>query len=415
MKKILTLALGTLLSFGLFSCGASEEFKPKYDTDKKCEISIFGHYENFEAIEDEFIRFNRYYPNASLSYRCLDKNNYKKIITTSLKSETPPDIFFTFPWMIEDNTYSDLFEYTEDLSKTNINLSVIRDGLISKKNNTSPLVPIYLTTYGMMVNEDLFKKENIAIPNSYNELISSCQSFKDKNYLNVMMGYTSDILYPMFFPHFCSKIKGNTNAITELNNLNPNAGEYLRESLTLVNDFMSHNFINLEECANLEDDYEAVIYRFFEGDIPMMLASGRTVSGTEKRETLSEKFTQNPFKYSLRPIPTNDNGGVFLNSVNLCFSVNKYSKNLEMTNEFMRFLINSKELDNMSKLKRLMTPAKDMSLDNMYSSFNKVEAIDISSLGLNDTADQKIRAIGSKVAQGKITIDNAIANWTTIE
>ena len=147
----------------------------------------------------------------------------------------------------------------------------------------------------------------------------------------------------------------------------------------------------------------------------MMLASGQTVCGTEKREKQSESFTKNPFKYSLRPIPTLDKGGVFLNSVNLCFSVNKKSKNIDIANEFMRFLISNEELGNMSKIKRLMTPAKDMSLDNIYASFSEAEPIYISQLGLNDKADQKIRTCGSKVAQGKLSIEDAIKNWSTIE
>lgn len=415
MKKIIGLFNLFLLAFGLSSCtGEKEEFKPKYDTNKEYQVNVVGHYGNFEAIEDEFVRFNNYYPNAKLTYTCLD--NYKKIITTSLSSESPPDIFFAFPWMIDDPSYSEIFNFTEDFSNDSygIDLSVIREELLSKKNNEIPMLPIYVTTYGMMVNEDLFNKESISIPKTYDELIDACQAFKNKNYSNIMMGHTSQILYPMFFPHFCSKIKDNSKAINELNELKKEAGEYLRDSLNLVNDFMSHDFINLEECSKLEDDYEAVIKRFFEGDVPMMLASGQTVSGTEKREKLSEAFLNNPFKYSLRPIPSTDKGGIFLSSVNLCFAVNKNSKNLEMTNEFMRFLIDDEELDNMSKIKRLMTPAKDMSLDNIYASFSDAEAIAISSLGLNDTADQKVRTVGSKVAQGKISIDDAINSWNTI-
>ena len=415
MKRIASLLSASLLLLGLCSCTGEEEFKPKYDTEKEYHISVVGHYENFEAIEDEFVRFNKYYPNAQLTYTCLD--NYNKIITTALNSESAPDIFFTFPWMIEDSSYSEMFDFTEDLSsKSNdIDLSVIRDGLFSKKGNETPMVPIYVTTYGMMVNEDLFNKESISIPKTYDELVNACQSFKDKNYENVMMGHTSQILYPMFFPHFCSKINNNPEAIEDLNELKLEAGEYLRDSLNLVSDFMSHDFINLEECAKLKNDYDAVIKRFFEGDVPMMLASGQTVSGTEKREKQSEAFTNNPFKYSLRPIPSSDNGGIFLNSVNLCFSVNKKSKNLDMTNEFMRFLINDKELDNMSKIKRLMTPAKGISLDNIYASFGEASFISVSNLGLNDTADQKVRTVGSKVAQGKISIDDAINSWNTIE
>ena len=415
MKKVFGILTASLLTFGLFACTNSKEFKPNYDTKKEYHVSVAGHYKNFEAIEEEFVRFNKYYPNAILTYTYLD--NYNKIISTSLNSEDAPDIFFTFPWMINDPSYSEIFNFTEDFSKNpgDIDISVIRDGLLSKKDEEIPMVPIYVTTYGMMVNEDLFNKESITIPKTYNELITSCQAFKDKGYQNVMMGHNSMIMYPMYFPNVCSKIKDNKTAIQELNELKPEAGEYLRDSLNMISDFMSKGFINLDNCNELENDYDAVIKKFFEGDIPMMLASGQVVSGTEKRESQSEAFTSNPFKYSLRPIPSTDKGGIFLNSVNLCFSINKKSSNLDMANEFMRFIISDEELGNMSKIKRLMTPAKDMSLDRMYASFSEAEAIYISNLGLNDTADQKIRTVGSKVAQGKISIDDAINNWTTIE
>lgn len=415
MKKIFTVLASSLLTLSLFSCSsAKKEFEPKYDINKEYNVNVVGHYENFEAIEDEFVRFNKYYPNANLTYTYLD--NYNKVITTALNSSESPDIFFTFPWMANDSSYSDMFNFTEDLSTSpgDIDLSVIREGLLTKRNNEIPMVPIYVTTYGMMVNEDLFSKEKVDIPKNYNELVASCQKFKDNGYENVMMGHTSLIMYPMYFPHVCYNIKDNQKAINDLNELKPEAGEYLRDSLSLVSDFMNKGFINLENCKGLKNDYDAVIKRFFKGDIPMMLASGQTVSGTEKREKQSVEFTNDPFKYSLRPIPTLSNGGVFLNSVNLCFSINKKSNNLDIANEFMRFLISNDELGNMSKIKRLMTPAKDMSLDNMYVSFSDATPIYISNLGLNDTADQKIRTAGSKVAQGTISIEEAISNWTTM-
>ena len=415
MKKIIGVLTASLLTLGLFACSNKEkEFKPLFDASKEYNISVVGHYENFEAIEDEFVRFNKYYPKAKLTYTYL--NNYNKIISTALNSESAPDIFFTFPWMINDSSYSELFTFTEDFSKKpgDIDLSVIREGLISKKNDEIPMLPIYVTTYGMMVNEDLFKKEEINIPKTYNELVDLCQKFKDKGYENVMMGHSSLIMYPMYFPHVCYKIKDNQSAINDLNELKPEAGMYLRDSLNLVSNFMNKGFINLDNCSQLKNDYDAVIKRFFQGDVPMMLASGQTVSGTEKREKQSENFTNNPFKYSLKPIPSLSDGGIFLNSVNLCFSVNKKSENLDITNEFMRFLISNEELGNMSKIKRLMTPAKDMSLDNIYASFSDAKPIYISNLGLNDTADRKIRNVGSKVAQGKITVDDAINNWATL-
>ena len=110
--------------------------------------------------------------------------------------------------------------------------------------------------------------------------------------------------------------------------------------------------------------------RFFEGDVPMMLGSGDMVSGTQKRESKSEAFLAEPFKYKFYVVPIDDDGGYFLDSVNLFFSVNKNSANLDMTNEFIRFLMREKELGNMAAIKRLITPTNDFSLDEVYSSLD---------------------------------------------
>ena len=330
MKKLAGMLFGGLAIFvTLTSCNKnSDKFTPRYDQNISCKISMVGHYENFEAIEDEFKYFNEYYPNVELSYTYL--NNYNSIIITSLGSNNSPDLFFTYPWMIGNNSYNELFDYTENLSDKDldINLSNIRDGLIYKdaSNNVS-MVPIYTTTYGMIINENLFEKESIEIPKTYDELVSACQAFKDKGYSYPMLGHSSMVMYPMYFPHFISQINGKEEALNKLNNLSSDAGELMRPSLNIVKDFMNHNFIDLNECKKLKNDRDAVIERFFAGDVPMMLSSSNAVSGTEKRETLITAYKDNPFNYSFHPVPSSKDGGIFLNSVSLCFSVNKKSKN----------------------------------------------------------------------------------------
>ena len=83
---------------------------------------------------------------------------------------------------------------------------------------------------------------------------------------------------------------------------------------------MGHGYVDLESCNALENDYQAVIMRFFEGDVPIMFASGNTVSGTEKRESQSEKFSANPFKYSFHPVPSTEEGGYVLNAISIGFA-----------------------------------------------------------------------------------------------
>ena len=143
------------------------------------------------------------------------------------------------------------------------------------------------------------------------------------------------------YPYFCETVANDAEAVKKLNALDASAGEYMRPTLEKMEQFMKDGCADPDACAAIEDNYEAVILRFFEGDVPMMTCSGDTVSGTKKRESRSEAFIANPFIYTFVPVPMSDDGANFLDMPNLQFSVNKDSGNLDMANEFMRFLITS--------------------------------------------------------------------------
>ena len=424
MKKVLCILVLLFTLFAFTSCKEEEKdegFKPLLDQEISGVISVAGHYDNFKELEEEFNRFNQYYPNVELKYTKLD--NYNRVIATTLLSDAAPDIYFSMPWMMDSEEYSALFENAEDLSDPNlkIDLSCIRDGLLSKdKLGKTSIVPIFTTTYGMMVNEDIFEKENIAIPKTYNELVDACAKLKQAGYENPVMGYNNNtsLLYSLFFPHFCASIAGNEKAIQDLNELKPEAGEYMRSSLNLISDFMSKNIVNLESCNELADDYNAVIKRFFEGDIPMMFSASNTVSGTQKREDPRySNFKEHPFKYCFCPVPSTETGSFFLNTISIGFTVNKNSKNLSVANEFMRFLVSTSELNTMAQNKRMVTSCKDMKLDEIYSSFSeKIDAIIyMYDLGLADSPDAQVRKAGAQVTNGTMTVDEAIAAFGTFK
>ena len=421
-------ALVMLLVLALAACGSSgkpketeqkADFAPKLDTNTSCSIRVAGHYNNFEALEAEFNRFNQYYPNVELSYTYLD--NYKKTIVSALGSEEAPDVFFVYPQMPTQPEYSALFEAAEDLSAESlgIDLSCIREAILYKDaEGHVPYVPVYSSTYGMLVNEEIFEKEKIAIPGTYTELIAACEALQKAGYASPIMGHPSMLVYPLYFPYFCGQIMGKDDVLSQLNALDPTAGEYMRGAMELAADFMGRGFVDQELCAQLENDYEAVILRFFEGDVPMMLASSGTVSGTEKRQSMSEAFTAHPFRYSFYPVPSTDQGGYFLETISMGFAVNKNSANLDMTNEFMRFLVSTSELNQMAQMKRMVSPCNDMSLDGVYAAFGKVPSdhiINLSRLGLGDEADTQVRKAGRKVSSGQLTVDEAVAAFGTLE
>ena len=150
----------------------------------------------------------------------------------------------------------------------------------------------------------------------------------------------------------------------------------------------------------------------------MMLCNGDTVSGTKKRESQSEAFTNSPFSYTFVPVPMTEKGGYFIDSPSIEFSVNKDCDNLEMTNEFMRFLISNSELNAMAAVKRLGSPTKDLSSDAVYAPFGQVPADRIISpevLGILDPLTVQIREASFQVGRGDITLDQAVAMYGSFE
>lgn len=423
MRSRLLIVLAALLSlcFSYFAANGAG-FEPAFDPDTEAEITVAGSYNNFEALEAMFEEFGRYYPNVEMSYLKLD--SYNNTIATALYGEEAPDIYCMQTWMISREPYQILFDRAENLSDPdlNIDLSGIRPGLIyHDPNGETPMLPIFSTAFGVLVNENLFRKEGLTIPTTFDELVAVTQKLKEAGCQSPIMGFNSNLsmFYSLEYPDFVSRIKDNPEAIQKLNALDPEAGEYLRPTLEFVKSVMDLGMIDLEKCAEeIPDDYQGMILRFFEGDVPMIVVNGDTVSGTAKRESLSESFMEHPFRYSFHLIPSSNEIGFFLNPLLLAFAVNKNSADLEMTNEFIRYIASAESLNRMAQIKRLITPSKDFSLDKVYDSlgdFDEAHTIHPQALGLLDDAIQQMRFAAYAVANGKMTIDEAIAAYGTLE
>lgn len=430
MKKTICMLLAVLMIVGMTACGAKKQeattekgFRPSLETSVRCHISVVGNYNNFESLEAEFDRFNEYYPNVELAFTKID--DYNNMIGTVLNGNDAPDIYVNFSWMYGREQYKASIDHAEDLANhaLGLDLDCIRSNIILKtEDGTLPMVPVFSNTYGMLVNNDLFEKEGLSIPTTYQELLAVCDAFREKGYENPMMGFSNKETTSLFsltaYPFFCATIAQDEKAVKKLNALDPSAGEYMRLTLERTLQFVNDGCVDLDACAEIENNYDAVIIRFFEGNVPMMICSGDAVSGTKKRESSSEAFSANPFTYTFAPVPMSDEGAYFLDVPNLQFSVNKDSPNLDMANEFMRFLITSEELNEMARNKGLMSPTKDLSFNSMYSAFGNVPESRILSpeeFGLMDDAVIQFRQANYGVGTGKMSIDEAIAQFGKFE
>ena len=430
MKKTICMLLAVLMIVGLTACGAKKQeattgkgFRPSLDTSVSCHISVVGNYNNFESLEAEFDRFNEYYPNVELAFTKID--DYNNMIGTVLNGNDAPDIYVNYSWMYGREQYIASIDHAEDLADPalGLDLDCIRSNIIlNTDDGTIPMVPVFSNTYGMLVNNDLFEKEGLSIPTTYQELLAVCDAFREKGYENPMMGFSNKETTSLFtltaYPFFCGTIAQDEEAVKKFNALDPSAGEYMRPTLQRTVQFVNDGCVDLDACAEIENNYDAVILRFFEGDVPMMICSGDAVSGTKKRENNSEAFSANPFTYTFAPVPMSDEGAYFLDVPNLQFSVNKDSPNLDMANEFMRFLITSEELNEMARNKGLMSPTRDLSFNSMYAAFGNVPESRILSpeeFGLIDDAVKQFRQANYGVGTGTMSIDEAIALFGKFE
>ena len=425
MKKKLCTILAVLLAVVPMICVSRVQaesdaaFQPRLDTDTSCEITVIGSYSNFEALEAEFDSFNEFYPDVELSYWKPD--DYNNLLGTVLESNNAPNIFFSNPWMIGNEKYQTVLDHMEDLSdpQLGLDLECIRPSLLSTDADGKLLmVPVFARNYGMLVNHDLFEKEGLQVPTTWEELLSVCAAFREKGYDSPMMGYSADasgcLMNILVYPEVVAALAGDPEALQAANGLDPSAGECMRRGLEAMMQLIGNGYINLEKCNEISDNYTQVILRFFEGDVPMMICTGDTVSGTGKRESQSEAFSKAPFTYYFMPVPLSEDGGYFVDSPSVEFSVNKTCDNLDMTNEFMRFLITRKELNKMASVKRLVTPTTDLSFDAVYKPFGQIpteRVLSPEAIGITDPLAAQVRNAAYQVGTGSITIDEAISQY----
>ena len=428
MKKTLCVILSALLTVVLMTCacpayaGSAGAFQPRLNTDTSCEITVVGSYSNFEALEAEFESFNEIYPNVELTY--LKPDDYENLLGIVLESKNPPNIFFSFPWMYGNDKFVTAFEHMEDLSdpQLGLDLECIRPNLLKYSDGQLLTVPVFARNYGMLVNNDLFEKEGLQVPSTWDELLAVCKAFLSKGYDSPMMGYSagpsSCLMSILVYPEVVAALADDPEALQAANEMDPAAGECMRRSLESMMQLIGSGCINLDKCNEISDNYTQVILRFFEGDVPMMICTGDTVSGTAKRESQSEAFSSHPFTYTFVPIPLSENGGYFIDSPSIEFSVNKTCDNLDMTNEFMRFLISREELNKMASVKRLVTPTKDLSFSAVYEPFGRVPEERVlcpETIGITDALFVQVRNAAYQVGTGAAAIDDVVSQYGSLK
>lgn len=114
------------------------------------------------------------------------------------------------------------------------------------------------------------------------------------------------------------------------------------------------------------------------------------VSGMKKRESKSETFSANPFEYEFLYAPLGDKGAYAYQQPWYGFSVNKDSEEKEIAVEFLRFMMQEKEIDGMASIKGLPSVAEN-GTDEWYAGLRDAKSIEASFINDGSVPDS-IRA-----------------------
>ncbi len=353
-KRILlscTAALTALsLGCGLSGCGKQAEktgsdtagFTPRLDTEASVTLELGGFMGNFEALNEVINDFNEIYPNVSLSY----EQNSVYMLRDYLNNNTGVDLFMTAAKNLYDKDTSEDYvaDCCVDLSKEDIDLSAIDASLLSYGTVDGALVqvPLTRTVYGMAVNKTLLKEEGIEVPETYKQFLDALSALSDKGYTPVMASenHVYAELAAGMAMNLIEEGKGEAEAALP-------AFERLESLLPYTDPALNGEMSS--------DNYDASIMRFFEGDIPFWVCGTESFSGTKKRESKSETYSASSFEYEFMEVPLGDDGVYSYAEPWYGFSVNKESDNLEYALEFIRFLAQPEELDELASIKGMPT------------------------------------------------------------
>ena len=195
-KKISALLLTIALTSSLVACGkkASDNSKAA-ETNKKITLKFWhiwtsdtdSNKKNVEAVIKEWNDAN---PNVQIESEGTENEAYKTKIKTAISANEAPDIFVTWgagfskPF-IDAGKVLPLDDYSKDGTKEKLLTGALTYLTYNEKTYGLP----YTSDIGIFyVNKEMFEKNNIKIPETYDDLLVATKAFKAKGITPLAVG-----------------------------------------------------------------------------------------------------------------------------------------------------------------------------------------------------------------------------------
>lgn len=380
MKKqcSLLLAAGMSAAILLTGCQKAEAqpeqavqnggFAPSMDTAAQLELTVYGSWSNFEALEAVALDWNEIYPNVTISYSKID--DYNKQLDAIVTAAEKPDmvLFGTTDYYANKDAIADALV---DLSDVGLDTSAYQDGVLASTMYNGKMVVVNwgMQTTGFIVNEDLLAKCGLSVPSTHEEFLDVCSKLKAEGYVPLQGCYLNT---------YTCMLKNDRNArmakeadqdalYQRFEAAEPGCGAYFDPEFETMFELLENGYIDPDLDMSIEDIYEYSILHFFEGNTPFFSSTAETVSGMKKRESKSEAFTNNPFSYSFVSLPVEADTPVLSISTLQGLAAVSGAQNEEWAKEFLRFMCSADELNKMAETKGVPALTKNSSQDHRFA------------------------------------------------
>lgn len=363
MKKVTAFFVSALVAvsaLSLTACGEQSqqgqtketEFTPRLDTNTTTTLDIAGFMGNFEALDYVINGFNEIYRNVTIFY---DENS-TYMLPDYLENNKNVDIFMTADENFQRPGYQgyDVADQCLDLSK-DIDLSAVRSEVLSfgQKDGKQVQLPMAMNAFGVVVNKTLLEQEGLSVPKNYEEFLSTLEVLKEKGY-TPLQGSDQHLYGELLLNEMMNILHDDPQVLADLMAGKESAADALLPSFQKLDTIVEKGYTDYKLNQTYPaDNYDGSIMAFFEGDMPFYVCSAECVSGMKKRESKSEAYTANPFEYEFLYTPDGTTGTYGYSEPWYGFSIYKDSDDIEVAEEFLRYMAQESNLNAMADIKGL--------------------------------------------------------------
>lgn len=339
-KRILTLMLCSILSLSMTACGNSTK-QTSSGTDGKVVIKFFHRWPNepkntyYKQVVAEFEKQN---PNIKVQMDSVLNDSYKEKIRVLVSSNEIPDIFSSWSDSFAENLVASgkvkaldsLYQNDKDWS------SQIIESQIKPFTFNGKIYGVPLTIDGKVFfyNKDIFQKNGLTPPKTFDELISILDKLKAAGYKTPIIEGLSDSWAIAHYIGTMNQRMLDPEVIKK--DYNPKTGEFTDAGyIKVLEDFKKLTSYMGQTATSI--DHEAARNMFSSGEVPIVYAQIAEIKLVKD----SAKFNFGFFNF---PSYTEGKGNsTALTGAPEGYMISNVSKNPEAVEKFLKFLT-SKEI-----------------------------------------------------------------------